>query len=80
MQNSAQIPIYSANICKNNTYIYNRIAWDIMSEKYKVRVPHMQRKQTADKAVEGIMDVTKVATTGIVAVGVLGAVGAAFKK
>jgi hypothetical protein len=54
-----------------------------MSDKYKVHiVPSMHRNQSrsADKVTEGIMDVTKIATTGIVAVGVLGAAGALIKK
>jgi hypothetical protein len=52
-----------------------------MSDKYRIGSPQKHRyHNTGDKAVEGIMDVTRIAATGIVAVGVLGAVGSAFKK
>lgn len=52
-----------------------------MDSRYKVNLgTRMPRGNTADKAVEGIVDVTKVAVTGMTAVGVIGAVGSAFKK
>ena len=44
------------------------------------KLPKGNSHNPANKAVEGIVDVTKIAATGIVAVGVLGAVGAALKK
>jgi hypothetical protein len=60
-----------------------------MSEKYRVNMQDVYARRSAhpqkrccnmSKVSDTIMDVTKVAVTGAVAIGVLGAVGGAFKK
>ena len=51
---------------------------------YKPQYPKMNMGsgtgKTMDTAVKGILDITKVAVTGTVAVGVISATGAALKK
>lgn len=62
-----------------------------MSEKYKVNIPKMQHGgkvhthaasggQQMNKVTDTLLDVTKVAVVGGVAMGLLGATGALMKK
>ena len=59
-----------------------------MSEKYKVNMPKMQHGgkvhaasgQQMHKVTDTVLDITKVAVTGSVAMGLLGATGALMKK
>jgi hypothetical protein len=42
--------------------------------------PHSETRGAGETAIKGIIDVTKIATVGMIGVGVLGTLGAAFKK
>jgi hypothetical protein len=42
--------------------------------------PRSETREAGETAIKGIVDVTKIAATGIIGVGVLGTLGAAFKK
>ncbi len=53
-----------------------------MHNNYKRKLDYNRhpRSNAGDTAVKGIVDVTKIATVGMIGVGVLGTLGAAFKK